>query len=198
MANYREEEMKLFVADLGAVARQLEAAGAKLTGPRVYERNVRYDDDSHALTSLGIVVRLRQDTRVRLTYKEGGETSDTDVLSRFEAEVQVSDFDGMDTILKKLGLQPYMIYEKYRTTYKLDDLEIVLDEMPYGNFVEIEGEAGKIDPLREQLGLRDAPNFHAGYVALFERIRRRLGLDFTDLTFDNFKGIKVTRQAFEE
>ena len=31
------------------------------------------------------------------------------------------------------------MYEKYREAFDLNDLEIVLDEMPYGNFVELEG-----------------------------------------------------------
>ena len=37
---------------------------------RVFERNVRYENDDKSLTDNGIVVRLRQDHRVRLTYKE--------------------------------------------------------------------------------------------------------------------------------
>jgi len=32
-----------------------------------------------------------------------------------------------------------MMYEKYRTTFTIGSLEVVLDELPYGNFVEIEG-----------------------------------------------------------
>jgi len=42
-------------------------------------------------------------------------------------------------VFEALGYAVYMMYEKYRTTFRLDNLEVVLDELPYGNFVEIEG-----------------------------------------------------------
>ena len=199
MTNYREEEMKLYVPELEPVAQRLEALGATLKAPRVHERNVRFENADGTMTMSGGVLRLRQDTRTRLTFKEGNESGlSSDVMSRFEAEVEVSDYDAMYTILYKLGFMPYVIYEKYRTTYELDDVEIVLDEMPYGNFVEMEGEGRKLVPLRDRLGLQDAPNFRAGYIALFERVRNRLALPFNDLTFENFKGIRVPQIAFEE
>src|SRR5262245_24120285 len=98
MNAYNETETKLYVTDLQAVQKKLETAGATLKAPRVYERNVRYDDAKHSLTPKGIVVRLREDTRVRLTYKDDGEAKDG-IVSRFEVEVEVSDFDAMATIL---------------------------------------------------------------------------------------------------
>ncbi len=198
MSDYREEEMKLYVPELEPVEDRLITLGAKLKAPRVYERNVRFENADQTMTSSGTVLRLRQDTRTRLTFKEGNESGSGDVMSRFEAEVEVSDYDAMYTILYKLGFMPFMIYEKYRTTYELDEVEIVLDEMPYGNFVEMEGEGSRLAPLRTQLELNDAPNFRAGYVSLFERVRRKLGLTFRDLTFDNFKGLSVPQKAFEE
>jgi adenylate cyclase class 2 len=144
-----------------------------------------------------VVVRLRQDTRVRLTYKEGGELVGG-AHSRFEAEVEVSDFETMQTILAKLGYTPAWVYEKHRTTYTFDGVEVVLDEMPYGNFVEIEGDSPEaIGRVVERLELGDAQRFDAGYGALFERVRRVLGLTFTDLTFENFRGVNVPQSAFE-
>ncbi|NWG18335.1 MAG: class IV adenylate cyclase [Chloroflexi bacterium] len=197
MTGYTETEVKLYVPYLEAVQARLETIGAALVSPRVFERNVRYDNAERSLTPAGIVLRLRQDTRARLTYKaEGGETSG--IVSRFEAEVEVSDFAAMETILGKLGYTPYMVYEKYRTTYELDGAEIVLDEMPYGNFVEIEGDAATIEKMVSRLYLQNAPRQSASYAALFERVRQVLGLTFSDLTFDNFKGLAVPESAFNE
>ena len=196
MNAYNETEIKLYVPDLQAVQKKLEATSATLKAPRVYERNVRYEDAASSLTPRGIVVRLREDTRVRLTYKDEGKAEDG-IVSRFEAEVEVSDFDAMETILGKMGYSPYLVYEKYRTTYELDDAEIVLDEMPYGNFVEIEGEAGTIKTLIKTLELWSAKQFDGSYSALFERVRQKLGLKFNDLTFENFKGVQVKEEDFE-
>jgi adenylate cyclase class 2 len=196
MPNNTETEVKLYVPHLEWVQVQLERSGAKLTAPRVYERNVRYENSDQTLTANGIVVRLRQDTRARLTYKEGA-TAQDGIVSRTELEVEVNDFDQMQTILGKLGYHPHMIYEKYRTTYQLDGAEIVLDEMPYGNFVEIEGSAGQIEALIKRLGLQDARRLDGSYAVLFDRVKAHLGLSFNDLTFDNFNGIHVSEIAFE-
>jgi len=195
MNAYNETEIKLYVPDLQAVQKKLQTAGAILKAPRVYERNVRYDDAEHTLTPSGKVIRLRQDTRIRLTYKDEGTVADG-VVSRFEAEVEVSDFDAMETILGKMGYSPYLIYEKYRTTYELGGAEIVLDEMPYGNFVEIEGAAETIKKLVIQLELGNARRYEGSYSTLFERVRQKLGLTFTDLTFANFENVAITEDDF--
>ncbi|MCB9453454.1 MAG: class IV adenylate cyclase [Anaerolineaceae bacterium] len=195
MGNYTETEIKMYVPHLELVQIRLDRLGARLTAPRVYEHNVRYENTENTLVSSGIVVRLRQDSRARLTYKDSGSVREG-IISRFEAEVEVSDFDTMQTILGKLGYHPYMIYEKYRTTYELDEAEIVLDELPYGNFVEIEAPHEQIEHLIQQLALSDQPRMNASYAGLFEQVKRRLGLDFTDLTFANFKGIHVPESVF--
>lgn len=189
---FSEHEIKLYVRDLASVERRLIAAGAQLIAPRVHEVNIRYEDASGSLTPAHQVLRLRRDVRVRLTYKDehgiplpgGGRT-------RFEAEVEVSDFDAMAAILTRLGFRPYMTYEKYRTTYALDGAEVVLDEMPYGTFVEIEGDPDAIDRAVVRLELADAPPIPLGYAVLFDRIKAALGLTFSDLTFANFAGITV-------
>jgi adenylate cyclase class 2 len=195
---YREVEIKLLVADLAAAAHALEAAGAHLAAPRVFEKNVRYTDAAGLLHTHGRVLRLRHDTRTRLTYKE--ENADTaasadGIRAHYEAETEVGDFDAMHAILEKLGYTPFMVYEKYRTTYTLDGAEIVLDEMPYGHFIEIEGEAAVIERLIARLGLGDAPRVPFGYVALFALVRAAHGLTFTDLSFANFAGVTLDMPA---
>lgn len=190
-----ETEAKFYTPDLNALEQRLRAAGAVLAAPRVFERNVRYENADQTLTSQGLVLRLRQDTRVRLTYKEPGEAL-PDMSSRPEWEVEVSDFDTMETILGKLGYVPHLVYEKYRTTYELDGAEIVLDEMPYGHFTEIEGEAETIRALVIKLGLQDAAPQPSSYVKLFDRVKQALNLTFQHLTFKNFEGITVPGDVF--
>jgi adenylate cyclase class 2 len=197
MPNNTETEVKLYVPHLEWVQVQLERSGAQLTAPRVYERNVRYENVEKSLTTNGIVVRLRQDTRARLTYKEGS-SAEAGIVSRTEIEVEVSDFEAMETILGKLGYHPHLVYEKYRTTYELDGAEIVLDEMPYGNFVEIEGEAEQIEALIQRLGLDESARLGGSYTTLFDRVKTHLGLSFDHLTFENFKGVDVPESALQE
>jgi adenylate cyclase class 2 len=197
MADYNETEIKLYVPDLDAVKGRLKAAGAILRAERVYERNVRHENAERNLHTRGLTLRLRQDTRVRLTYKDSPRNSDdSGIHSRLEIEVEVSDFDAMEAMLEKLGYFPHMVYEKYRTTYELDGTEIVLDELPYGNFVEIEGEVQAIQAVIGRLELHSAARFGGSYATLFERVKNHLGLMMNDLTFENFKDIHVPESAF--
>jgi adenylate cyclase class 2 len=191
---YTETEVKVYIADLGAVEARLQAAGGVLQAARVYERNVRYEDAGQTLTPAGRVLRLRQDTRIRLTYKEP--TTLDDGMTRTEIEVTVSDFEAMELLLGKLGFSPAWIYEKYRTTYRLGGCEVMLDELPMGHFVEVEGEPAGIYKTLAQLDLAGAPRFIESYSDLFFRLKERLGLRFRDLTFANFKGVVVPPDMF--
>jgi adenylate cyclase class 2 len=194
--HFLEIEAKLLVDDLALVESRLAALGATARRERVLERNIRYEDAGGTLTPAGIILRLRQDSQAWLTYK-GPAAQDTPGLqTRFEAEVTVDDFDVMDLILRQLGYRPLMIYEKYRTTYALRDAEIVLDEMPFGRFVEIEGVPDAIEALITALGLTNATRFQESYAQLFDHVRAHLGLTFHDLTFENFAGIVVPPEAF--
>jgi adenylate cyclase class 2 len=198
VSNFTETEVKLYVPDLEAVARRLQEVKARLKTARVHEVNVRYDTDAMKLSRGQKVLRLRRDNRVRLTVKdERGEPNASGVSSRYEAEVEVSDFDEMEAILEKLGYRPYMTYEKYRTTYELEGAEVTLDEMPFGSFVEIEGDEDAIERALELLQLQEATRFGEGYILLFENVKRNLGLQMQDLVFENFKGIDVPQSAFK-
>lgn len=199
--NLTETEIKILVHDLDAIRARLAAAGAKRIGDRVLEHNVRYEDADETLTPGGIVLRLRHDRRTRLTYKGPGRQDGDDtgkVLTRFEAEVTVDDFDMMDLILQRLGFHPYLVYEKYRTTYQLGAAEIVLDEMPFGTFMEIEGPAAAIGEALAALEMAGAPRILGSYIELFQQVKDALDLDMHDLTFENFKGIDVPPGVFAQ
>jgi adenylate cyclase class 2 len=199
VSKWVETEVKVYVPDPEAIRARLEQAGATRVKERVYEHNVRYENAAETLTGREIVLRLRQDERARLTFKAPPAT-DVDlpenVLTRFEAEVTVDDFDTMDVILQRLGFHPHVVYEKYRTTYTLGEAEIVLDEMPYGPFIEVEGTAAAIESALAALGLAGAPRLLASYMELFERVKTALDLDMYDLTFANFEGVDVPPEVF--
>ena len=65
----QEIEVKLHTPDLALVREALEKAGATLKTPRVFERNLRYENAAGTLTDAGMVLRLRQDDKAKLTYK---------------------------------------------------------------------------------------------------------------------------------
>ncbi|WP_374689452.1 class IV adenylate cyclase [Promineifilum sp.] len=188
-ADHLEVEVKFLVDDLDAVRARLAAAGAKLGAPRVHERNVRFDTADAALLGREELLRLRQDTRVRLTYKGlAAEDAASEAKIREELEVTVDDFDRMATILHRLGFAPAQTYEKYRETFHWGAVEVVLDELPFGYFVELEGPSDEsLKAVAGALGLDWSRRVLDNYLALMEMARRAFDLPFSDLTFANFE-----------
>lgn len=185
--NDMEIEAKFYLRDLTAFRQRLETLGAVQVKPRHHELNLRFDLPDGSLTRAHRVLRLRQDGRALLTYKGAGQEG-TEVAVRQEVEVEVSDADACRRLLEALGYQVSMIYEKYRTTYRLGNVEIVLDEMPFGLFCEIEApDAGTIHQLAERLQLNWQARIAMGYYTLFDQLKAASGLNIRDLTFDNFR-----------
>jgi adenylate cyclase class 2 len=190
-----ELEVKFFLSRRKALEEKIIALGGKKKADRVHEVNLRFDTSDHALAREGKLLRLRQDTRARLTYKGPGSEQGGARL-RQELEISVSDFETTRHLLEGLGFQLQMMYEKFRTTYELFDLEIVLDEMPYGDFAEIEGGSGEtIQKAAERLGLNWERRNLESYTVLFETARRVMGFAFRDLSFENFEGLEVEPEA---
>ncbi len=187
----QEIEVKFFIQDLDRLKTRLEKLGAYLMQERVLEMNLRFDLPDASLRAEGRVLRLRQDTATRLTYKGAGQNEDG-ILSREEIEFTVEDFEKAKQLFEALGYQKLVYYEKYRTIYELNETHVMLDELPYGSFIEIEGEnASSIRSMADQLYLTWETAVGTSYLALFERVCRALNLSFQDLSFANFAGIKV-------
>lgn len=196
-----EIECKVAIWDLADIKRRLRDAKVIERKPRVFERNIRYENQAQTLTSNDIVLRLRRDQQNRLTYKAPADAVTAGVSSRLELETTVGDYETMDAILQHVGFQPYMVYEKYRTTYELPSVpeaEIVLDELPFGIFIEVEGTPEAIDQVLAQLEMADARRITQSYAQLFDLVRERLHLTFADLTFETFADIEVDARIFED
>ena len=187
----QETEAKFYVRDLSRVKSRLDELGARLVQQRILETNLRFDLPGAPLRAEGRVLRLRRDTGTKFTYKSAS-TNEQGVLSREEIEFGVDDYEKAKLFLEALGYQKLVYYEKYRTTYESNNTLIMLDELPYGTFVEIEGSA--VDAIRvmaEQLNLRWDTAIATSYNALFDRARQSLNLTLEDLSFAEFADIKV-------
>jgi adenylate cyclase class 2 len=91
------------------------------------------------LDGRGAVLRLRKtDAKTTLTYKEKVGT-ETDFKHQIEFETIVSDVDATENIIERLGYKLAVIYEKHRKAWHLGNVEVVLDELPFGYYMEIEG-----------------------------------------------------------
>ena len=188
-----EVEVKFLVADLAAMRQRIEAAGGVLHRGRVYERNIRYDNAWQGLMRQDKLLRLRQDSRNVITFKGPAQNVDVaQVKIREELEIEVNDFDTAAAILQRLGFEAVQVYEKYRETFQLGPVEVVLDEMPFGNFMELEGEEGEIVAAAARLGLDWEQRILANYLYLLSLVNHHYGLTITDLTFANFAGLDIS------
>ena len=192
--NGQEIEAKFYVNNLRNIELRLRELKAQLIQPRIHETNLRFDNVNGDLRSNYRVLRLRQDQRAHLTFKGPGEEIEG-VLSRREIEFMVEDFESARQFLEALGFRVIVFYEKFRTTYQLEDTHIMLDELPYGNFVEIEGESvDAVRPIADLLGLQWDALIKVGYQALFERITGKYSLEPSQLSFAALEKVRITAE----
>ena len=190
--NGQEIEAKFHVQNLRKIELRLLELKAQLIQPRVHEINLRFDRPDGELRNSFRVLRLRQDDIARFTFKGPSVEKEGGILSRQDIEFEVGDFDSAKHFLEAVGFQVVVFYEKFRTTYELNDTHIMLDELPYGSFIEIEGEnVESIHSIADLLGLNWEAMVKAGYHALFERVAGKYGLDVSKLSFENLESATI-------
>jgi adenylate cyclase class 2 len=193
-----EIEVKFYVISLKDIENKIKELGGNLVQERCFESNFRFDTGDQRLRNLRQVLRLRKDTQNILTFKGAAESGKL-VSIRQEIEVVVDDFETTRTLLEGLGYEVIMEYEKFRTTYSLLDTLVVLDELPYGDFIEIEGPDGNsIQKVARNLNLNWKARVMTSYTYLFEALRKvRPELEGKQLTYSDLKGLRFTPDEFD-
>jgi adenylate cyclase, class 2 len=181
-----EVEVKFHLTDPLLIRQRLDAIEA-VAQPKHFETNVRFEDQKGSLIKGNQLLRLRQDSACRLTYKCAPQVNDSQCKVYQELEVTVSDFKTMTAVLNALGYQGVQVYEKWRQTFCWDNVLICMDTLPYGEFMEIEGPQPSIQKAAKALGLQWDKRILGNYLAIFETLRKGNHLPFNDVTFDNFK-----------
>jgi len=186
---FLETEVKFYLPDIEHIRTRIANLSAVFKG-RALETNIRFEDAQKTLIQKKSLLRLRKGTKITLTFKSEPPFKDNQFKIFKEFEVEVSDFDIMEHILKSLGFKEEQVYEKWRETYVLGDTHFCLDTMPYGNFLEIEGKKESIRQLASQIGLLWEKRILLNYLAIFDILKRQLNLSFYDVTFSNFNNIR--------
>ncbi len=145
------------------IRRRLTELRATKSGSE-FEENTLYA--GHGIDSLTRVLRLRRaGDRATLTYKERF-VSESAIKHQREDETAIENGDALGAILEALGYKPVIVYEKRRETWTLANVEVVIDELPFGFFVEIEGEENSILEAERSLNLSDVETEDASYPEL--------------------------------
>ena len=191
-----EVEVKYHIPkkELKGVRQRILDAGGEQVVPRTLERNIVYDNPWRGLNESKKVLRLRQDHKVRITYK-GPLTQfrPSEAKVREEIEIEVDDFQSADIIIRKIGFEPRRMYEKYRETFHVAGTEVVLDELPFGNFVEIEAESEQsLREVSSLLGFAWEDRVLDSYLALLKLFNEHHNLKVRNLAFDSFTSVRGT------
>ncbi len=189
-----ETEVKFHFDNLEPIRNQAVQKGAEAIKSE-FETNTLYDDPKRTLAGQKSVLRLRKTANILLTLKQKKDTAidpgDCDFKINREYEVTVNDHSKMEYILNALGFHRQIIYEKERETFTCDGMILCFDKMPYGNFLEIEGSKTGIKNLASKIGLDWKNRITANYLELFNLVKIKYNLSFQDITFKNFKGLKI-------
>ena len=183
-----EVEIKFWVPDTAELRERILSLGAH-GGEPVPETNIRFENAGETLIRKRCLLRLRKDTDVTLTFKSPPAQDIPGFKAHRELEVRVSDFDLMQRILNAIGFHPAQTYQKIRQVFSLDGAQLCLDRLPFGDFLEIEGEPATIRRLAGRIGLPWERRIVMNSLQMFEIVKASLGLTFSDVTFDNFKGV---------
>ncbi len=180
MAFEIEKKYRLTLEQRERVLHKLAAVGARFEGED-FEENILFRGGILSLKECILRLRKTQD-KVTLTYKESLPTEDSanapadaDIKRRIEHETLVSDGASMEAILESLGYKQSLVYEKRRKTWQFKNVEVVVDELPFGLFLEIEGAADEIKEAELELEITDLKTESAPYPALAARFGTKNG-----------------------
>jgi len=161
-----EKKFRLTKRQRDAVLRRLPEIGATLQREE-FEENTLYTGGP--LQRGSCVLRLRRaDGRATLTFKKRIPSSAA-IKHQREDETGVGDPEAMEAILDALGFTPVVVYEKRRQTWVLGKTEILVDVLPFGLFMEIEGRVNAIRAVERKLALKGLRAEHATYPQLAEK-----------------------------
>ena len=172
MAIEIEKKYRLTNQQRTDLTRRLGEIGAHFWGED-FEENTLYEGGPIDFNRSVLRLRRASDTAT-LTYKERL-TVNSDAKHQREEETKIGNPDAMQSILEAIGFSARVVYEKRRQTWQIDDTEVVVDELPFGLFLEIEGSEEGIATVEEKLGMSKLEVEPATYPQLTRKLGRRTG-----------------------
>lgn len=143
------------------------------------ERTFGYFKEDFSNIKEGIFPRIKyvegEKKEIILTVKRKVKEN-AEFFEREEMEVGVKEEENIENlrnILKSLGFSKEIIFEKKRKNVFKNDITISFDELPFGFFVEFEGEPEIIDRYLGEFNLLNRPRIVRAYLGLWEEYRKK-------------------------
>lgn len=167
-----EKKYRLTGEQRDAIIASLAEYSAEYVGEDA-EENIIYG--GAILSEKNAILRVRIiGERALLTFKLRL-TGTGDIKRQIEEETEVADPQATQRIVKELGFSPILVYEKRRLTWQFRSVEIVIDELPFGLFMEIEGSITGIKEAELLLDLEDLETEHKTYPTLTAELGAKNG-----------------------
>lgn len=176
----KEIEIKFKIKNPNLIKRKLKEKGAKFVG-KTLERTIKFDTENKDLEKKGKFLRVRTGFENVITYKR--KLKSKKFKEREEIELEISDPEKMKIILENLGFTNKWIMEKYREKWQWGSVEIVIDRLLFGNFIEIEGNKKSIQKATKALRLNLKEGITATYWGLWEDYCQRKGIKEENIIF---------------
>ncbi len=195
-----EIEIKLRITDIPELLRKIKKLHV-IPQPRLREQNILYDTPQSHLRRRKMLLRLRIETsanhhapanpakeRVILTSKAPPQPQRNNRPSRYKIRAEREQVASISSrqyakALTSLGFRPAFRYDKFRTTFRLQDLHLDLDETPAGAYLELEGTPKAIDRAAKALGFAKDQYLRATYWDLYVAACRRRGTKPKNMLF---------------
>ncbi len=183
--HYVEKEIKFSVEDINSLINRLKEKKAKFISSS-FQRTTRFDTPSKELEKQGKFLRTRSGHKNIMTLKINNR-SQNNLFESQEIEFETDHIEKIRDILNEIGFSKELIMEKYRVNMELDGVDISIDELPFGFFIELEGEEDKIFELAKKLGFDLNKKIVVTYWDLFEIYKRENNKEYLgeNIVFEN-------------
>lgn len=188
-----EIELKFRNFDPQVIRKKLKNKGARFVG-RVFEKTIRFDTPNSNLEKIGRFLRIRTGFKNTITFKQ--KIDNRKFREREEIELEISNPEKMKIILERLGFTKVLIMEKHREKWQLRETEVVIDILPMGTFLEIEGTEKSIKEMAKNLGLVLKDKILGTYWDLWKEFSKKKNIKDRNIIFDLIKKIKKTNANF--
>ncbi|MBP6038033.1 MAG: class IV adenylate cyclase [Candidatus Saccharimonas sp.] len=164
----KEIEVKFINVDIDAVRAALKNVGGVCDQPMRLMRRALIE--TQEMAAIDAFIRLRDEgDKVTLTYKQHLQNG---IHAANEIETTVGDFDTTKALLEAAGFTFRTYQESRRETWRLGEVEIVIDEWPWmPPYIEIEGSSeGAVKSAAEKLGYNWGDAVFGGADVIYQRL----------------------------
>jgi predicted adenylyl cyclase CyaB len=165
-----EKKYRLTPSERRAIEKRLRELGYK---PQKvdFEENTIYRGGNLEFGRRAMRIRRVKGEAI-LTFKQRIPTN-SPIKHQQESETRVTDPDSLHEILSALGFAPGVIYEKRRTHWDVGKAKLVIDELPFGLFMEIEASERDIKRVEKLIDGGKLPAVNETYPSLTAKLGKK-------------------------